>query len=371
MNIKILQLGDLHLDAAYARLAPNRAGMRRQAARELLDEAVALAQSENAAMILCTGDLFDTPAPYRDTVEAAVAAFRRAGIPVFLTPGNHDPYTRTSPYFAADWSENVHIFTSETPETVSLPEIGCEVTGIAFRSDRPALRPLADIAANPDKFSVFIGHGEVAADSDYAAYPTADIGRAGFDLVALGHIHIPETKTVGKTLVVQNGSAEGHGYDEAGEHGYTLITITDMERSARLIPSSGMRAVRLEADESLTETDDILRFADAHCPHPERTMVRLVCSAADPEALEAELRSRFLDCKLVLRAATANGNEAFSSPLLKLFAQKADAARRAAKTPEEQALADLAVRFGEAAMLGREQPRGIPTETKEGSAHAL
>ena len=45
---------------------------------QLLDEAVALAQSENAAMILCTGDLFDTPAPYRDTVEAAVAAFRRA-----------------------------------------------------------------------------------------------------------------------------------------------------------------------------------------------------------------------------------------------------------------------------------------------------
>ena len=134
MNIKILQLGDLHLDAAYARLAPDRAEVRRKAARELLDEAVAFAEREDAAMILCTGDLFDTPSPYRNTVEAAVAAFRRARIPVFLTPGNHDPYTRTSPYFAADWSENVHIFTSETPETVSLPELDCEVTGVAFRS---------------------------------------------------------------------------------------------------------------------------------------------------------------------------------------------------------------------------------------------
>ncbi len=367
MNIKILQLGDLHLDAAYARLAPDRAGMRRKAARELLDEAVAIAQSENAAMILCTGDLFDTSAPYRDTVEAAVAAFRRADIPVFITPGNHDPYTRTSPYFAADWGENVHIFSAETPETVVLPALDCEVTGVAFRSDRPALRPLADIAANPDKLSIFVGHGEVAADSDYAAYPTADLLRAGFDLVALGHIHIPETVTVGKTLVVQNGSAEGHGYDEAGERGYSLITLSDTERTVRLIPSSGMRAVRLAADETLTETDDILRFVDAQCPHPERTMVRLVCNAADPDALESALRNRFLDCKLVLRTAAASGREAFSSPLLKLFAQKADAARRAAKTPEELALADLAARFGEAAMLGREQPSGMSAETKEGT----
>ncbi len=368
MTVKLLQVGDLHLDAAYARLAPDRAGYRRKAARDLLDEIVAVAKAEGAAMILCTGDLFDTPTPYRDTAEAAVAAFGRTQLPVFLTPGNHDFFTRSSPYFAADWSENVHIFTAETPETIALPDLNCEVSGVAFLSERPALRPLASLAATEGKLSIFVGHGEVAADSDYAAFPTAEIARAGFDLVALGHIHKPEVTTVGKTLVVQNGSAEGHGYDEAGEHGYSLVTLSDAGHSVRLIPSSGMRAVRLELDEALTETDAILAAVLAQCPHPERTMVRLVCSTAEPDRLEAALRAQFLDCKLVLRAESEHVRTAFSSPLLKLFAQKADAAQKAAKSPEEQAIAAMAAQFGEAAMLGREQPRTAISTPKGGPA---
>ncbi len=355
MNLKLLQFGDLHLDAAHARLSPTRAAERRLAARELLTEIVDAAQRFGADLLLCTGDLFDSPTPYRDTVEAAVAAFRKVAIPVFIAPGNHDFYSRSSPYFAADWSENVHIFRSETPETVALPALGCTVTGCAFRSEQPWLTPLKDLQATHAERSIFVGHGDFAvAESSYAAFPAADVAAAGFDLVALGHIHKPEIFPVGKTLVVQNGSVESHGYDEIGERGYYAITLSDTGAAAELIGSSGSRTVRVQLPADCTDTAAILAaLAATHTTPAARTMLRLECSADDPAALREALAAAYLDCKLIVTPAAAKQTEEQEdSPLLRLFAQRANAA----DVPAE--LAALAKRFGEAAMLHREAPRG-------------
>lgn len=363
--MKIIQFGDLHLDAPMERLRPEAAAARRTAARALLGEIVGYAERAGAKLLLCTGDLFDSQTPYRDTVEYAARAFAETEIPVFIAPGNHDFYTRSSPYCAADWSANVHIFHSETPETVYCGAAGCTVTGFAYLSDRPCLRPLKNWKAADGVAAVFAGHGELAVpSSEYAAFPQEDLAAAGLAYLALGHIHKPDARSFGPTLVVQNGSVEGRGYDEAGERGFYEVTL-DGETAAqwKLVPSSGSRALRLSIAD-IGETGALCEAALARCPYPpERTLLRLEAAADDPAALSERLAGLFLDVKLVTRRReNADAGPRPQTPLVRMFAGRAEAARAAAKTEREALLSDCALRFGLAALENREQPRN-PAET--------
>ena len=362
--MKIIQFGDLHLDAPMERFQPETAARRRTEARLLLDEIAAYAVREGADLLLCTGDLFDSQTPYRDTVEYVTRTFAGIDIPVFIAPGNHDFYTCSSPYCTAEWSANVHIFCSETPETVFCAAAGCRVTGFAFRSDRPALRPMEALRNTAtDAPAVFAGHGEAGvASSEYAAFPLEDVAAAGFDFVALGHIHKPDVRTVGRTLVVQNGSVEGRGYDETGERGFWEVTLSGGTAPVcRLVPSSGSRAMRLSLTDVAGDTGALCAAALERCPYPpERTMLRVEAAADDPAALSGRLEELILDVKLVARpsrrAEEAEPNR--HSPLVRMFAERAAAARAAAGTEREAFVADSALRFGLAALENREQPRG-------------
>ena len=64
-----------------------------------------------------------------ETVEAVKAALAEMAVPVFLAPGNHDPY---GPTYTGDWPGNVHIFRTSRMESVPLPELGVTVHGAAF-----------------------------------------------------------------------------------------------------------------------------------------------------------------------------------------------------------------------------------------------
>lgn len=359
--MKIIQFGDLHLDAPMERLRPEKAAARRMAARELLREIVGYAENAGAKLLLCTGDLFDSQTPYRDTVEFVTGVFAGTALPVFISPGNHDFYARSSPYAAAEWSENVHIFRSETPETVFCEAAGCTVTGFAYLSDRPALRPLHGWRAAADGVpAAFAGHGETGVSaSEYAAFPQEDIAASGLCYLALGHIHKPGAVMAGQTLVVENGSVEGRGYDECGERGFYEVTLGGGSApESRLIPSSGSRAVRLTVTDVPGDAGALCEAVFARCPFPpERTMLRLEAPAGEAAALTERLAGLFLDVKLAARRSESASEPGPQTPLVQMFAKRAAAARAAAKTEREALAADYALRFGLAALENREQPR--------------
>lgn len=354
---KWIQFGDLHLDAPMRSLRPETAAARRKAARGLLNEIIRYAEQTGACAILCTGDLFDSQTPYRDTVEAAAQAFAGTALPVFLTPGNHDFYTGASPYCQAEWSGNVHIFKSETPETATLG--GVSVTGTAFCSDQPGLHPLRLLTTGSCAGGVFAGHGEpFVQDSAYAAYPQGEIAASGLAYLALGHIHQPDARMAGRTLVVQNGSVEGRGLDETGERGFYEVTLGGDVPVWKLIPSSGSRVVRMAVPDVPGDTPSLAAAVLAQCETaPERTILRLTAGAADPEALLSVLGRRFLDVRLTAPERPA-AVPAVQSPLMRLFCARAKAAMDAAKTAEARQIAETALRFGLAAMENREEPHG-------------
>ena len=138
--IRLVQFGDLP-DPYLNRL--RKRPPRAKASRQLLYDTVKYASDVNADIILCTGDLFDTNAPYYVTLRSAADAFSRVKIPVLISPGNHDPYRKDSPY-SSSWSENVHVFKEPHPREIVLEKLGVRITGIVNTEQNQASRPLID-----------------------------------------------------------------------------------------------------------------------------------------------------------------------------------------------------------------------------------
>ena len=131
-NIKILHTADLHLDSAFEALPAGKAAIRRAEQRELLSRLAELARSERADIVLLAGDIFDGGGTYFETGAEFVRCLRDMSVPVFIAPGNHDPYDARSPYAKLDIPQNVRIFTERDVECAELPELGVRVYGAAF-----------------------------------------------------------------------------------------------------------------------------------------------------------------------------------------------------------------------------------------------
>lgn len=352
--IKILQFGDCHLDSGWDRLSPERAAAFRARSRKLITGALNAAAREKADLVLCTGDLFDTPHPYPDTVEYCAAAFAACGRPVFISPGNHDPYGRSSPYTSVRWSDNVHVFTSPLPERAALPF--CGVTGIAYTSKNPGSRPLLGYRA-PDSGlpELLLVHGHAGmTDGGYMNIPYEDISAAGFAYAGVGHVHKPEISSAGSCLVVRNGSIEGRGFDETGERG-CYITELGGKSEARFIPLPGARALSLELAAGKKTAPELAAEALASCPWaPEDTQLRLALTGKAPPDLRALAEGLSAFAALDLDDRTAPPRDVWKreneDSLTGLFLREI---KKLGDTPQ----ARLALRYGMAALEGREEPR--------------
>ncbi len=344
--MKIIQFGDLHLDIPFEKLSRHAARACREISRSQISEIVALAERETADAIVCTGDLFDSPTPYLDSCISAALAFGKTKIPVFIAPGNHDPYTGpASPYEAVDWPENVHIFKSTAPETVELP---CgRITGWANTEKRQHFRPLAqkpDLPADgsPD---IFVFHGEIAADSSYFCADGGEIEACGADYLALGHIHGYFQKQFGPTLAVMNGGVQACRQGETGQKGAVVAEISMGQAKARLVPVEGLRAVEFECpDEAAADIlEELKTQLDPEMSFCEISLLgRPTCDLSRIKALGREFLSFKLNDLRVSPPATRNGRSL---------------AARFARAGAEEGISPLALEFGLAALENREAPR--------------
>ena len=133
MILKILHAADLHLDSPFEGLPAGKAAIRRAEQRQLLSRLAELAVREDVDLVLLSGDLLDSDSSYYETGEELVRCLRQMPMPVFIAPGNHDPYTRRSPYARLRLPDNVHVFTENAIRSISLPELNAVVYGAPAR----------------------------------------------------------------------------------------------------------------------------------------------------------------------------------------------------------------------------------------------
>lgn len=244
--MKLLHSADWHLDAPLTLHPPeNRAWLR----RELLaipKKVAAAAVREGCDLILLCGDLFDG-AYTKESFDAVYQALKDVQIPVCIAPGNHDYYSQNSPYFREIWPENVHIFTKNAMDSISIPYLDCRVYGAAFTA--PCCDGLLQDfhAQGQEKWVVGVLHGDpTQASSPYCPVTAGQVRESGLDYLALGHIHAAGSLRSGSTLCAWPGCPMGKGFDELGEKGVLIVTL-EGEAQAHFLPLDTPRFYDCEA----------------------------------------------------------------------------------------------------------------------------
>ena len=363
--IRVVHAADLHLDSPFQALGKEKAAQRRGEQRALLGRIVRLAQEREADMLLLAGDLFDSDSPYSETARMLEQVLPQAGMPVFLAPGNHDWYGPRSPWARLELGENVHVFTGEDIQCVPLPALRARVWGSAF-TGRHRKPPLAGFEAEKDgdTVDIMVLHGETEEPaSPYGAISEEDLARSGMDYVALGHTHAYSgLRRAGETFYAWPGCPEGRGFDETGEKGVILAEIGPGQVRAELVPLGGRRYEALRVD--LTESRDHIGTVLAALGRDTAQDVYRIVLAGEPElppdmaALRGALEGRFFALQLRdetrLRRDIWQGREVLS--LRGLFLAGLWERYEAARSDEERARVERAVRYGLAALENEEEP---------------
>ena len=221
--MKFVQIGDLHLDMPFVSLNRNQNLIKRRKLeqRYALKKVIEYILDNKIELLFITGDLFEQKYVTEDTINYLIYTFKQ--IPqtkIYITPGNHDPLIKNSPYLLYEWPENVFIFGGE----VGLDNYqNVNIYGVGFDDYFVCSKDIGQIDIEKDKVNILITHGTLnGASHKYNDIKIKDLEK--FDFVALGHIHMPKVDT---SNIIYSGSLASCGFDEPGEHGMIVGEIKD------------------------------------------------------------------------------------------------------------------------------------------------
>ncbi len=364
--LRILHTGDFHLDSPMRGLTPQKARIRREEQRELLERICAIANEQEIDIVLIAGDIFDGDGVFYETTCQLSTVFSQTKAQIFIAPGNHDPYSERSPYASVDWPTNVHLFRSEYFERIELPELGAVVYGSAFTSKYRDYAPLDRLKADYDEglTRLMVLHGDVnSPGSRYGEITQAQIAASGMDYIALGHIHTSGgVLRAGNTSYAYCGCPEGRGFDETGEKGVLLGTVSKNDVNLSFVPTAKRRYHEIKVDITQKDAREIV-LANASDMN-ENDIVRFVLvgervgDCIDTQSLHELLSARFFDVQVRDESVSALSLWARidEDTLTGIFLRDMQERIRNANE-EESVILDRAVRFGLAALEGREEPR--------------
>lgn len=358
-ELKLLCAADLHLDSPFEALPEKAAQKRREGQRKLMFKIAELAESHGAQSILLSGDVFESNEVSMDTQDAFIRAFGTLDIPVFVSPGNHDPYTDSSVWARMRIPQNVHIFKNEKIDCVELSDLNLRIWGAGFENSfcESLLENFKAPPKTEDIFDVMVLHGDVCSgNSGYNPITRKQLADSEMDYVALGHIHTrSKPEKVGKTVFAYPGCTEGRGYDETGVMGVYLVTLSDKGVNVKLLPLGGVRYEIITVDVSDKNPLEAIKAATMELSDRDycRIILKGECEELpDAAALRAALEGRFAE--LQLRDETVKkrniwqqtGQDSLSGVFLTKLRSKYDSA----KQQDERKLVELAAYYGIAAI---------------------
>jgi len=227
---RVLLFADLHLDTPFEWAPRAAAQKRRQALRDTLDRIITLAVEENVDAVLCGGDLYEQERFAPDTGVFLRDAFERARpIRVHIAPGNHDWLGPASLYRRVQWSENVHVFSSDQLQPVTLAQ-GVTLWGAAHCKPAGTGNFLEGFRASGGGVHLALFHGSEQgwlADQGAEKFPHApfraeEIAAAGLHHAFVGHYHNPRDAP----LYTYPGNPEPLSFGEEGDRGAVIAEVS-------------------------------------------------------------------------------------------------------------------------------------------------
>lgn len=292
--MKLLHLSDLHLGIRlndFSLLEDQ---------EYILRQIIGIAAEEKADGVILAGDIYDKPAPSAEATalfDRFLTALSELKIPVFLISGNHDSPERVA--FGSRILSGSNIFISPVfqgvPECITLEDSFGPIHFYLLPFVKPAhvrhFFPEEEMESYTDAVSlvlrkaavdftqrnVLIAHqfvtGAIPSDSESISVGGLDNVDAsafdGFDYVALGHIHRPQT--IGRETVRYCGTPLKYSFSESkNEKSVTVIELREkgsiLVSQIPLTPMRDLREIKgsyesLTARETYqgTNTEDYLR----------------------------------------------------------------------------------------------------------------
>jgi DNA repair exonuclease SbcCD nuclease subunit len=235
--VRFIHTSDIHLDTSFSGSGfPSRLGDRkREAIRGTFRRIVDDARLGEIDFLLIAGDLFEQDRVTPDTIEFLKQQFESLiAVPVFISPGNHDPAMKGSPYKEESWPSNVHIFDAEEFRSVELSGLGVRITGFGFVRAFLEDRHFQQMPVLPGELlNIVISHGSdltriPAGKSKHGPFTVDEIAGKNVVYCALGHYHQQHSlpNPIDDTQIWYSGIPEGRGWDEEGACGYLLGEIS-------------------------------------------------------------------------------------------------------------------------------------------------
>jgi DNA repair exonuclease SbcCD nuclease subunit len=246
--LTIVHAADVHLETIFADV---RGGSRRRAAlADAFARVVDLALQRNADVLTIGGDLFEAQRTGPQTARFIYEQFARFGKPVFVAPGNHDPYGAHSLYARDDKPPNVRVFAEPAWAAFPLAD-GVTIYGFGHTPAEPG-RPFARARFDRPGIRLALVHG---SDEDRcppgkratAPFTTAEIVASGATLALCGHYHGGYVIENGAAPVLAYpGSPEPIRFGERGAHGALVVTVAAGRIRVEPVPLARTRLVECD-----------------------------------------------------------------------------------------------------------------------------
>ena len=224
--MKFVHIADMHFDSPFVNLSDKGilGDLRRLEQRKVFKKIIEYSKQNQIEYLFISGDLYDHKYVKHSTIEYINHLFEEIpNTQIFISPGNHDPYTKNSYYNKFNWSKNVTIFSNKIQKVekedihiygYGFDDFYCTDCGMEeFELD--------DLA----KINILVIHGTLDGASleekQYNSMTRRMLEEKKFDYIALGHIH----KLDKSTHMVYPGSTISLGFDELGEHGMIVGDI--------------------------------------------------------------------------------------------------------------------------------------------------
>lgn len=310
-ELRFIHAADLHLGRPFRSRDAQTAHTLSDALLRSFDNLIAAAVDHRVSFLILAGDVFDVPDPtaisprirlrFRHGLERLI----RENIPVFISPGNHDPCTAASIWRTGLLPDNpgVRIFDSMKPETVELESPATPfpivIHGVGHTQKVVGANLTARVhAAEDGRFHVAVVHafvqtaGNVVETDDpekgrYAPCAVADFRGRGIHYWALGHIHQAQNFIDDPALPLYagySGCIQGLDPSETGPKGAFLVRVAKEDDrfhiSRELLALHEIEWVQLQVDASgvagIEDVTERIRAAiEPIMPERVRTALRL------------------------------------------------------------------------------------------------
>ena len=225
--MKFIHTADLHLGYKFSSQFPlETLEFLKENQKKILSDIIDLGIKKEIDALFIAGDLFDTHKPTKALSDFVIKEFERAGFPIFIICGNHDPKTVDSVYEKIEFPENVHIY-SDTIDSFKLGD--ANIYGTSFIAPHKSDSAIKGFSVdNEESLNILLAHGDIAKESYYNPMKTQHITDTRADYVALGHIHMEcDIKKDGNTYFGYSGAPQGSTFKENGDF---FVILGDIEK---------------------------------------------------------------------------------------------------------------------------------------------